>query len=76
MRNKDDVKKLVRYEYIIERIINALTHPGELYTDGECNEEIWCLLESKGYDIKAAQKERQEYLDNNGPEKYIGRYIS
>jgi len=75
MRDKSDIKKLVSYEYIIERIINALTHPGELYTDGECNEEIWCLLESKGYDIKAAQKERQEYLDNNGLKKYKQRYI-
>jgi len=75
MRDKSDIKKLVSYEYIIERIINALTHPGELYTDGECNEEIWCLLESKGYDVKAAQKERQEYLDNNGLKKYKQRYI-
>jgi len=75
MRDKGDVKKLVSYEYIIERIINALTHPDELYTDGECMDEVWCLLESKGYDVKAAQKERQEYLDNNGLKKYKQRYI-
>ena len=31
--------KMIDYEYIIEKTINALTHPGELMSDGECMDE-------------------------------------
>ena len=43
--------KMIDYEYLIEKIIDALTHPGELMTDGECIDEVWSLLENKEYDL-------------------------
>ena len=55
--------KMIDYEYIIEKTINALTHPGELITDGECMDEVWVLLESKGYDLDFSKKEREDYYN-------------
>ena len=44
--------KMIDYEYIIEKTINALTHPGELMTDGECMDEVIQIIEKAGYDFK------------------------
>ena len=67
--------KMIDYEYIIEKTINALTHPGELMTDGECMDEIWVLLESKGYDLDFSKKEREDYYNTHGKKKYKKEYL-
>ena len=67
--------KMIDYEYIVEKIINALTHPGELMTDGECIDEVWSLLENKEYDLNAAKAERESYYNINGKEEYIKEYL-
>jgi len=67
--------KMIDYEYIVEKIINALTHPGELMTDGECIDEVWSLLENKEYDLNVAQAERESYYNINGKEEYIKEYL-
>ena len=67
--------RMIDYEYIIEKIINALTHPGELITDGECMDEVWVLLESKGYDLDSSKKEREDYYNTHGKEKYKKGYL-
>ena len=67
--------RMIDYEYIIEKIINALTHPGELITDGECMDEVWVLLESKGYDLDSSKKEREDYYNTHGKEKYKKEYL-
>ena len=66
--------KMIDYEYLIENIINALTHPGELMTDGECMDEVWGLLENKGYDLNAAKLERQNYYYTHGGKAYEKEY--
>lgn len=68
-------KTTVTLEYIIEKIINAITHPGELLTDGECMDEVWNFLDSKGYDLEAAKKKRQDYYDTNGKSEYKKEYL-
>ena len=67
--------KMIDYEYIIEKTINALTHPGELVTDGECMDEVWVLLESKGYDLDFSKKEREDYYNTHGEEAYKKEYL-
>ena len=67
--------KMIDYEYIIEKTINALTHPGELMTDGECMDEVWLLLENKGYDLESVKKERQDYYNINGEAAYKKEYL-
>ena len=67
--------KMIDYEYIIEKTINALTHPGELITDGECMDEVWVLLESKGYDLDSSKKEREDYYNTHGEEAYKKEYL-
>ena len=67
--------KMIDYEYIIEKTINALTHPGELITDGECMDEVWVLLESKGYDLDFSKKEREDYYNIHGEEAYKKEYL-
>ena len=67
--------KMIDYEYIIEKTINALTHPGELITDGECMDEVWVLLESKGYDLDFSKKEREDYYNTHGEEAYKKEYL-
>ena len=67
--------KMIDYEYIIEKTINALTHPGELITDGECMDEVWVLLESKGYDLDFSKKEREDYYNTYGEEAYKKEYL-
>jgi hypothetical protein len=67
--------KMIDYEYIVEKIINALTHPGELMTDGECIDEVWSVLKNKEYDLNAAQAERESYYNINGKEEYIKEYL-
>ena len=67
--------RMIDYEYIIEKIINALTHPGELMTDGECMDEVWGLLESKGYDLNFSKKEREDYYNIHGEEAYKKEYL-
>ena len=67
--------KMIDYEYIIEKTINALTHPGELITDGECMDEVWALLESKGYDLDFSKKEREDYYNTHGEEAYKKEYL-
>lgn len=67
--------KMIDYEYIIEKTINALTHPGELMTDGECMDEVWVLLESKGYDLDFSKKEREDYYNTHGEEAYKKEYL-
>lgn len=62
-------------EYIVEQTINALTHPGELFTDGECMDLIWELLEGKGYDLDSAKKKREDYYNTHGKEKYKKEYL-
>lgn len=62
--------RMIDYEYIIEKIINALTHPGELMTDGECMDEVWGFLESKGYDLDFSKKEREDYYNSHGEKAY------
>ena len=71
----DRLMKMIDYEYIIEKTINALTHPGELFTDGECMDLIWELLEEKGYDLDSAKKEREDYYNIHGKEKYKKEYL-
>ena len=66
--------KMIDYEYLIEKIINTLTHPGELITDGECMDEVWSLLENKEYDLNAAKLERQNYYNTHGKEAYEKEY--
>lgn len=66
--------KMIDYEYLIEKIINALTHPGELMTDGECLDEVWSLLENKEYDLNAARLEKQNYYNTNGAKAYEKEY--
>jgi hypothetical protein len=67
--------KMIDYEYLIEKIINALTHPGELMTDGECMDEVWSLLENKEYDLNAAKLERQNYYNTHGSKEYEKEYL-
>ena len=67
--------KMIDYEYIIEKTINELTHPGELITDGECMDEVWALLESKGYDLDFSKKEREDYYNTHGEEAYKKEYL-
>jgi len=67
--------KMIDYEYIIEKTINALTHPGELITDGECMDEVWVLLESKGYDLNSVKKEREDYYNTYGEQAYKKEYL-
>ena len=67
--------KMIDYEYLIEKIINTLTHPGELITDGECMDEVWSLLENKEYDLNAAKLERQNYYNTHGKEAYEKEYL-
>ena len=68
--------KVLDYEHIIEKTINALTHPGGLATDGECMDEVWVLLERKGYDLDYAKNERQKYYDTHGEKAYKKEYLS
>jgi hypothetical protein len=67
--------RMVDYEYLVEKIINALTHPGELMTDGECMDEVWSLLENKEYDLNAAKLERQNYYNTHGSKEYEKEYL-
>ena len=67
--------KMIDYEYIIEKTINALTHPGELVTDGECMDEVWVLLESKGYDLDSIKKQKEDYYNTHGEEAYKKEYL-
>ena len=67
--------RMIDYEYIIEKIINALTHPGELMTDGECMDEVWGLLESKSYELDPAKKEKEDYYNTYGEEAYKKEYL-
>ena len=67
--------KMIDYEYIIEKTINALTHPGELITDGECMDEVWVLLESKGYDLDSIKKQKEDYYNTHGEEAYKKEYL-
>lgn len=67
--------KMIDYEYIIEKTINALTHPGELMSDGECMDEVWVLLESKGYDLDSIKKQKEDYYNIHGEETYKKEYL-
>lgn len=67
--------KMIDYEYIIEKTINALTHPGELMSDGECMDEVWVLLESKGYDLDSIKKQKEDYYNTHGEETYKKEYL-
>ena len=67
--------KMIDYEYIIEKTINALTHPGELVTDGECMDEVWVLLESKGYDLDSIKKQKEDYYNTHKEEAYKKEYL-
>ena len=67
--------KIIDYEYIIEKTINALTHPGELISDGECMDEVWVLLESKGYDLDSIKKQKEDYYNTHGEEAYKKEYL-
>lgn len=67
--------KMIDYEYIIEKTINALTHPGELMSDGECMDEIWVLLESKGYDLDSIKKQKEDYYNTHGEKTYKKEYL-
>ena len=67
--------RMIDYEYLVEKIINALTHPGELMTDGECMDEVWSLLENKEYDLNAAKLERQNYYNTHGSKEYEKEYL-
>ena len=67
--------KMIDYEYIIEKTINALTHPGELITDGECMDEVWVLLESKGYDLDSIKKQKEDYYNTHGEKTYKKEYL-
>lgn len=67
--------KMIDYEYIIEKTINALTHPGELMSDGECMDEIWVLLESKGYDLDSIKKQKEDYYNTYGEKTYKKEYL-
>lgn len=67
--------KIIDYEYIIEKTINALTHPGELMSDGECMDEVWVLLESKGYDLDSIKKQKEDYYNTHGEEAYKKEYL-
>lgn len=71
----DRSMKMIDYEYIIEKTINALTQPSELFTDGECMDLIWELLEEKGYDLDSAKKKREDYYNTHGKEKYKKEYL-
>lgn len=67
--------KMIDYEYIIEKTINALTHPGELMSDGECMDEVWVLLESKGYDLDSIKKQKENYYNTHGEKTYKKEYL-
>lgn len=67
--------KMIDYEYIIEKTINVLTHPGELMSDGECMDEVWVLLESKGYDLDSIKKQKEDYYNTHGEEAYKKEYL-
>ncbi len=67
--------KMIDYEYIIEKTINVLTHPGELMSDGECMDEVWVLLESKGYDLDSIKKQKEDYYNTHGEETYKKEYL-
>ncbi len=67
--------KMIDYEYIIEKTINALTHPGELMSDGECMDEVWVLLESKGYDLDSIKKQKEDYYNTHGEKTYKKEYL-
>lgn len=67
--------KMIDYEYIIEKTINVLTHPGELMSDGECMDEVWVLLESKGYDLDSIKKQKEDYYNTHGKEAYKKEYL-
>ena len=44
-------------------------------TDGECMDEVWVLLESKGYDLDFSKKEREDYYNTHGKEAYNKEYL-
>lgn len=67
--------KMIDYEYIIEKTINVLTHPGELMSDGECMDEVWVLLESKGYDLDSIKKQKEDYYNTHGEKTYKKEYL-
>jgi hypothetical protein len=49
------------HEAIINSIINALTHHGDLANDGECLDEVWGVLEQAGYgeQLRKVQAEQE-----------------
>lgn len=65
----------LKLEYIIEKVINAITHPGELFTDGQCMDIVWELLEDKGYDLDIIQKAKEGFYNLNDRKTYLKEYL-
>lgn len=49
-------EKLRVRENLIQEIIEALTLPGEEFSDGECLDQIWQTLERYGYNINGEKE--------------------
>ena len=73
MVDKDNT--MVKLEYIIEKVINAITHPGELFTDGESIDIVWELLEEKGYDLRTKQDKKEKFYNENNKKTYLREYL-
>lgn len=65
----------LKLEYIIEKIINAITHPGELFTDGECMDMVWEILEDKDYDLDIIQKTKESFYNSTDKKTYLKDYL-
>lgn len=53
----------MRKSKMVKLIIEAIQRPGEDYTDGECMDEVVCIIEKAGYDFK--WEEWHKTLDKN-----------
>lgn len=51
MNNDELIDKVAKLTLIIHGIAEIVTLPGEEYSDGECLDLIWHLLERNGYEL-------------------------
>lgn len=51
MNDDELIDKIARLTLIIHGIAEIITLPGEEYSDGECLDLIWHLLERNGYEL-------------------------
>lgn len=52
MDNEQLIEKLAKTTLLINGIIEIINLPGVEYTDGDCLDMIWHLLEKNGYTVR------------------------